>query len=148
MEIHKYKCSNCLEINGFLTPVHSFECKKCSIVNCKDMLVVTASGASSSHCPDLAQIPLEALLAIAGRFELGEKKHGRDDWRQGTGNKDYVLNRINHVIKHCYHLINQIEGREDITNRDTPEGNIGAIAWGGATLSVMAPPLFKDPPCE
>jgi len=87
-----------------------------------------ACGATSSECPDFGQIPLRPLIALARRFELGEAKHGRDNWRKGLSDRAYVIARINHVIYHCYKLIEKIEGKRPINNDD----DAGAIMWGGA----------------
>src|SRR5688572_28864882 len=68
--------------------------------------VAHKSGSTSSYCPDFAQIPLDALISLAKRYELGEKKHGRDNWRKGLTDKSYVVERLNHVIRHAYTAIN------------------------------------------
>lgn len=91
------------------------------------------SGATSSHCPDYAQIPMQAMNALAARFELGEQKHGRDNWRNGLHDKSYVIERLNHCIRHAYHLINKLEGK---MAWDGVEDDAGAILWAGAFAAV------------
>lgn len=95
------------------------------------------SGASSSPCPDLVQIPFNALVLLAETFKLGEQKHGRDNWRHGLANIDYALERINHIIRHAYWLSEQLQGRwpADCDPIDTPARNVGAILWGGAFMA-------------
>ena len=85
-------------------------------------------GATASECPDFAQIPLGALMALARRYELGEKKHGRDNWRKGLADKSYVIARLNHTIYHCLKLVEKIEGKRPLDSDD----DAGAIMWGGA----------------
>jgi hypothetical protein len=70
------------------------------------------------------------LIALANRFELGEKKHGRGQWKKGLSDKEFVLARLNHVIYHAYKLIDKIETDSDFSTDD----DAGAIMWGGAFL--------------
>lgn len=93
--------------------------------------VTHSSGATSSYCPDFGQIPLGALKALALRYELGEKKHGRDNWRKGLADDRYVIERLNHVIYHAMKAINKLEGKLE----DNGDDDAGAIMWGGAFLS-------------
>lgn len=95
-------------------------------------------GATSSHCPDFGQIPLQALIELAKRFELGEVKHGRDNWRKGLDDQAYVISRLNHVIYHAYKLINKIEGKLPWDD----DNDASAIMWGGA-FAVEATPFHK-----
>lgn len=95
--------------------------------NENDDKITHPSGATSSFVYDFAQIPLGALKSIAKRFMLGEKKHGRGNWRKGLGNESYTIERLNHIIFHCYKLINKIEGNLQADGDD----DAGAIAWGG-----------------
>jgi hypothetical protein len=101
-------------------------------------------GATSSACPDFAQIPYEALELLAKRFEIGAVQHGRNNYRKGVGDKDYTVKRINHIIGHCFKLIAQLETGFMSTDEDSPTDNVGAILWGGAFLSVAVPALQKN----
>ena len=93
----------------------------------------THNGVGTSHCPDFSQIPLEALVSLARRYELGAKKHGKDNWRPGIKDKSYCIERLNHVINHAFTLIGKLEGRIENDGDD----DAGAILWGGA-LAVLA----------
>jgi hypothetical protein len=101
--------------------------------------VTHACGATSSECPDFAQIPLTALIALANRFKLGEAKHGRDNWRKGLSDKRYVIERLNHVAFHAMKLAHKIENGLPLDTDD----DAGAIMWGGAfaveAVRVRAP---------
>ena len=83
---------------------------------------------SSSYCPDFSQIPIDAMFALAQRYELGAKKHGKDNWKAGLTDPQYVVERLNHVIYHVKKLQDKIEGRMPWDGDDDP----GAILWGGA----------------
>ncbi len=117
---------------------------------------VSKSGVTSSHCPDFTQIPFEALIELAARYELGQKKHGRDNWRKAvdpdtvvnpdfTPAEEFALERLNHLVRHCYILANQIMKRKTIPmNDDSPQGNIGAILWGASTMPIFCQEIFGD----
>lgn len=90
--------------------------------------VTHACGATSSVCPDFAQIPTAALMSLANRYKLGEAKHGRDNWRKGLSDKRYVIERLNHVIFHAKKLADKIENGLPLDDDD----DAGAIMWGGA----------------
>ena len=99
----------------------------------KEDIVIHKSGASSSYCPDYSQIPLEAMTALAQRFELGALKHGKGNWKNGIPDKDYVIQRLNHVIRHAYTMIGKLEGNIPIDGDD----DAGALMWGG-TFAIVA----------
>lgn len=88
------------------------------------------SGAKSSYCPDFSQIPLDALIVLAKRYELGEQKYGRDQWRSGLHDKRYVIERLNHIIRHAFTAIQKLEGKLP----DDGDDDAGAILWGGCFL--------------
>lgn len=114
------------------------------IADAGDDKVKHESGATSSYCPDFAQIPVLALIRLAKRFELGAKKHGRKNYMGGVHDKSYVIERLNHVIHHCYKLIQKLEGDLPFDKDD----DAGGIMWGGAfaTLAVAFhhPEEFKE----
>lgn len=70
-------------------------------------------------CPSL--IPVDALRAVAKRFEDGATKYGRNNWQQGIPLSRYVdsLQR---------HLWQFMEG-------DTTEDHLGAIIWNAMCLT-------------
>lgn len=87
---------------------------------------VSKSGASSSKVPRMDLIPYSALVRLANRFALGLEKHGKNNYRKGLSDKDYVIERLGHVINHAYRLIEKLEGR--LVDEDD---DAAAIAWGG-----------------
>jgi hypothetical protein len=96
-----------------------------------DDKVTHICGATTSKAPRFDLIPAEALYRLAQRFELGEMKHGHNNWRKGLDDDSYILERANHVIKHTLILMAKIQG-------DLPwdeDDDAAAISWGGAFLS-------------
>lgn len=104
-------------------------------------VVVSASGArSSEHQPRFDLIPANGLRRLARRFELGAVKHGEDNWRKGLGDRDWLLERINHAHNHLHRLAASIKGPIfDVTDDDA-----AAVAWCGVVL-CESPRLTTDP---
>lgn len=94
-------------------------------------IVTMASGARASACHDYTGIPLSALDAIATRQALGASKHGRDNYRQGLSDPEYIRARLSHIIRHSFALAEKLDGREPWGEDD----DIGAIAWGAMFLA-------------
>jgi hypothetical protein len=105
-----------------------------------EKVVMSRSGATSSKVPRYDLIPIEALIRVAERYELGLAKHGKDNWRKGLGDKAYLINRATHVIDHALKLIAKLEGYI----RDDGDDDIGAILWGGCFLAVAIDHLDED----
>lgn len=99
-----------------------------------EKIVISKDGATSSACPDFSLIPLDALIALAERYSLGVQKHGKDNWRKGLTDKDYVIQRLNHGIYHALKMINKLEGKIENDGDD----DAGAIMWCGAFASEAA----------
>ena len=66
-------------------------------------------------------IPVDALRAVARRFEDGATKYGRDNWKQGIPLSRYV----DSLYRHLWQFI---EG-------DTTEDHAGAIIWNAMCLT-------------
>jgi hypothetical protein len=102
---------------------------------------------TSSKIPPLHLIPTEALVRTATRFELGIERKGEDKaWNACSANqscltdKQFVLNRLGHVILHAMSL------RDKILRGAPMEGDddAGAIAWSGAFLCCATKALAGD----
>lgn len=96
-----------------------------------EILTKSKSGATSSRGPRLDLVPHHALVRLAARYELGAAKHGRDNWRKGLGDIEYLRDRISHAIEHAYKLLDDL----DCFERDgtlPSDDNAGALMWGGA----------------
>lgn len=80
------------------------------------------SAKRSEKLPPLEDIPLEALMEIAKRFEIGETKYGRFNWK--TGGPEFFRQAIPHAIRHLYMYANNDEREESNVS------NLAATAWG------------------
>lgn len=69
----------------------------------------------------LDQIPLESLMEIGKRFVKGEKRYGRDNWKDGD--YEWLRERANHAIKHLYSYIQDTEGEDNRVE------NLAAVGW-------------------
>lgn len=78
--------------------------------------IINIDNAKTSKCPRYDLIPREALDALAARFELGARKYGTDNWT--GGGKQFMVDRLNHIIRHAKILIDKIEGRFDGNDDD------------------------------
>lgn len=106
-------------------------------------IITTASGARASACEDYTGIPLSALDALARRHAIGAAKHGRDNYRKGMGDPEYVRARLSHIVRHALTLAAKLDGREPWSEDD----DIGAILWGGMFLAearATHPELFRS----
>lgn len=86
-------------------------------------------------------IPREALESLARRFTLGSVKYGDFNYVKGLRDKEYIVDRINHIFKHLQALVApRTEGEQE-------DDNIGAILWGAAFLAevqAVAPGLLRQ----
>lgn len=107
-------------------------------------------GQVTSYCPDFAMIPLSALTCLAQRYELGEKKYGRDSWRANVEKHGipYLVERLNHVIFHAKKLQDKLEGRIPWD----PDDDCGGMLWGAATavegMKMLGVDSHIDPKAE
>jgi hypothetical protein len=100
------------------------------------------SGALSSREPRMDLIPYSALVRLSRRYEKGLRRYGKDNWRNGLTSPSYVVERLSHTINHCYHLIDQIEGRRPWGDDD----HAAAIMWGGAfAVAATEPGVDRTP---
>jgi hypothetical protein len=100
-------------------------------------LHVSESGATSSHVPlrfDL--IPRSLIDRAAERYTAGALKHGERGYQRGLDDRDFILNRINHIYEHLnklfhpdYRMADGPEDEEGIGIRSIKD-NLGAVIWG------------------
>lgn len=89
---------------------------------------VFSSGATSSkNLPSYNLIEIEFLDRLAMRMDLGAVKHGKFNYRKGLKDKEFILDRLNHAIRHIRLAQNAIE--EGISTIDDD--------LGGAAASLM-----------
>lgn len=96
------------------------------------------SGVKSTKIPRFELIPKSSLEALALIFEKGIEKKGDGAWNALTLNKNealkdkaFVIERLSHVIKHCYDAIGKVQNEKEWEG----EEDAGAIMFGGAVLA-------------
>lgn len=113
--------------------------------NYKDNLHVSDSGATSSHVPlryDL--IPRSLLERAAERYTMGAKIHSERGYQRGMAEREFILNRINHIYEHLNKLLHP-----DYRKADSPQDeegidiksindNLGALLWGVGFICEVA----------
>lgn len=96
------------------------------------------SGVTSTKIPRFELIPFFTLCLFAGAFEEGIRKKNEGAWNalnahleDALKDKLFVVERLSHVIKHCYKAIGKVmEGKEWEGEEDA-----GAIMFGGSVLA-------------
>lgn len=105
---------------------------QCHLCGLHEQKSASASAARTDKEPyDLTQIPFEAEKRIGAVFVEGESKYGRDNWKKGTGNKQYQIERANHALKHLKIYIHQLTTGEEIGEfkNGEPEDDLAKVAW-------------------
>jgi Domain of unknown function (DUF5664) len=104
--------------------------------------VLTKPGASealSSHVEERWDlIPRPFLHRVAVRFGLGAKKYPPFNFTRGLNDKEYVIDRINHLIYHVNAFL------WPITDDEWEDDNLAAIAWGVAFLMLCNPAIILE----
>lgn len=86
------------------------------------------SGATSSEkVPSYNLLPINFLDRVASRGDLGAVKHGKFNYRKGLHDKDFILDRLNHAIKHIRIAQDLIESDLGFEDDDL----------GGAAFNIM-----------
>ncbi len=119
MQGEKHKCVQCDSILG---SQHNKECGYNGFVELKHCVtIITESTAPKSELlsPGVEQIPFEGLEAIGAIFSEGEKKYGRDNWKQQPNNAEYNKERTRHAIRHLMLW----------ANGDRQEPHLAKVAW-------------------
>lgn len=89
---------------------------------------VFSSGAKSSgKLPRYDMIPWSVFAdRLAARYELGLKKYSEDNWRTGLSEREYVLDRANHALKHLHLAVEAIRTGKRLDEDD----DLAAAMWG------------------
>lgn len=69
--------------------------------------------------PGIDQIPFEGIEEIGKCFAEGEKKYGRDNWKNQNNAEVYDQERSRHALRHLYLWI----------NGDRSENHLAKVAW-------------------
>ena len=87
------------------------------------------SGAlSSSKKIRFDLLPRTFLERVAKRFELGAHKYPAFNYKQGLEDKEYIIERINHLIQHVNEFLSPLDSEE------WDDDNLSAIGWAVAFL--------------
>ncbi len=78
---------------------------------------------------DLVQNEAERRLGVI--FREGEGKYRRNNWRSGSTDREYQLERANHALKHLRIYIHQLEFGEHLGEAD--EDDLAKVMWFCAT---------------
>jgi hypothetical protein len=106
-------------------------------------VVTFKDGVVSSPCPRYELVPLNALIALARRFERGVRIKKDGAWNAISKNQaavedvEFVVNRLAHGIEHSYKAIARITGSlPPLDEEDVADGgDAGAIMFAGALLA-------------
>lgn len=149
---HLYWCPYCRFSNSFDYPVATdaiimcLQCKKSfpsNLINAHtyesneepEGLQTFSSGATSSkQLPSYNLIAICMLDRLAARMDLGAVKHGKFQYRKGLKDKAFILDRLNHAIKHIRLAQDLIENDEVYTDDDL----------GGAAANIMMAMEYQE----
>jgi hypothetical protein len=98
------------------------------------------SYSKGSSIPRLELIPREALIRLAGRFELGVKNYQDKAWNALSPNqeclsdRDMAIARAAHALDHASKLIAILSGQMP----DDGDDHAGAILWAGSFLAMAS----------
>lgn len=99
-----------------------------------DKWVAPSGATSSKNLPGFDMIPVEALIELAKRYDVGLAKHGRDNWRKGLTDEEWLRDRFNHTLTHLYDGWAKAYGRFELPSEMTAIEDFAAVAWGAFTL--------------
>jgi hypothetical protein len=71
------------------------------------------------------QIPPHYIRALSSIFAEGAEKYGKDNWKRGLNDPEWIEERINHAIDH---LLRYLEG-------DRTENHLAKVGWAMCVLS-------------
>jgi hypothetical protein len=82
--------------------------------------IFTSGASSSERCVRYDLLPREFLYRVAKRWDDGAIKHGERNCMLGIHDRDYVVDRINHLQEHLNAFL----------SGDTTDDNLAAMGWG------------------
>ena len=96
-----------------------------------DIKTFESGAASSGEAARFDLIPRSILQKLALRFGLGARKYGERKYRAGLADKDFIVDRLNHLQAHMQALL------APQTSAEFYDDNVGAMAWACAFLSEV-----------
>jgi hypothetical protein len=124
--------------NGTVDLPNPIERRKTKII--ADTKIKHDGGATSSHRAlrfDL--IPRAGLEILAERYTVGAEIHGDRNYQKSLNNKEYILNRLNHIQEHYQKLIQprKKDKEFDSSHKNILKAHLGAIMWGCCFLAEV-----------
>ena len=111
-----------------------------------------SSGATSTKkMPDFTLVPKAALVNVAERLGVGVPIHGRDNWKEGKDDPEYVRDRWNHFWNHALDIQ---EGKGKFEDLQAAICNLAMVCWfreNGTGFTQVFPNLVEPtvhPPNE
>lgn len=91
----------------------------------------TSGAASSGRLPGLWLIPWDIFAErLASRYDQGTyEKYGEDNWRTGLKDREFVMDRASHMLKHAFKAVEELR----LGKRDSDD-NLSAVIWGAICL--------------
>lgn len=90
------------------------------------------SGAtSSSRKPEYRLIPFCLIRRTGQRLADGARKHGEGNWEKALDDRDFMMDRANHLIEHAYRAIEKLQKGMFV---DLDDDDLGGVAANLAFL--------------
>lgn len=111
--------------------IHGYGAKTATEVDADDRHVFSSGAMSSGKKPNyLGTMPQFAYERFAKHRGYGDAKYGEDNYRKGTSDRAFILDRINHGIEHLLRLGAQVKAGN--TGNWTPgEDDAAAVMCAG-----------------
>lgn len=93
----------------------------------------TSGAKSTVKKPWYHLLPQRALALCAGRFQYGAERHGEKNYQKGAEDKEFITDRINHMIEHSLKFA---ESRKT--------SDLAAILCNAAILAELGADKDKD----
>ncbi len=74
----------------------------------KDKFDFTSGASSSGNIPPYECLTLTFLRRCAFRMKLG-MHYGKHNWKKGTNDKKFILERLGHAVEHLHKAMEQID---------------------------------------
>lgn len=109
-----------------------------------DSLHTFKSGAQSSeHLPAFHLVPvLHVLERLTPRFAIGAAKYGVDAWRKGLEDREWLLDRANHGLRHYLMMLDKLKKGEAT---DEGDDDLAGAMWA---LAVIAESEWQHGPLD
>lgn len=90
-----------------------------------------SSGAKSSgKLPPFALIPWHIFAErLAARCGHGAEKYGEGNWEKGLSDREFVMDRANHLLEHVHKAVETIR-----TGGVSIDDDLAAVLWGAIFL--------------